>query len=68
MTDGVTGWVFPVETPAALAAKLRQSLETMAGGGSRQRIREAVTERIAGYTYRQTTAGLLAALAASPAR
>ena len=58
VTDGVTGWVFPSEDAAAFRAKLAQALSTDIAS-----MRPAIAQRIAGYTYEQTTAGLLAALA-----
>ncbi len=58
VTDGVTGWVFPSEDAAAFRAKLTQALST-----DIDQMRPAIAQRIAGYTYEQTTAGLFAALA-----
>lgn len=61
---GRTGWVFPAGDTDALAATLRTALAlpeaTFATFG------RAAAERAAGYTYAQTTAGLLAALASLP--
>jgi glycosyltransferase involved in cell wall biosynthesis len=62
VTDGETGWVFPVESPDALAAKLDEALTALADPATRDRVRSAVLERISGYTYAQTTAGLLSSL------
>ena len=62
--DGETGWVFPAGNTAALACKLEQALNEVARPERRAQLRAAVRARIAGYTYRQTTAGLLAALEA----
>ena len=67
VTDGETGWVFPAEDPAALATQLTRALTILADPAARARIRAAVAARIAGYTYAQTTTGLLAALATLPA-
>ncbi len=66
VTDGETGWVFPASDPSALAPKLALSLATLSEPVARERIRRAVAARISGYTYAQTTAGLLAALSALP--
>jgi len=61
---GETGWVFPAEDPAALAttllAALRASPEDLA------RLRRNALATVAGYTYEQTSDGLLAALASLP--
>ncbi len=63
VTDGETGWVFRADDPADLAARLDAALAAVAAdaGGFRTR----VTRRIGGYTYAQTTRGLLAAVAAA---
>ncbi len=66
VTEGETGWVFPASDPSALAAKLTLALATLADPVDRERIRRSVTARISGYTYAQTTAGLLAALSVLP--
>ena len=63
VTDGETGWVFRLGAEGELALKLTAALDALARPGGRERFRSAALERIAGYTYRQTTAGLLAALA-----
>jgi glycosyltransferase involved in cell wall biosynthesis len=62
VTDGETGWVFAAETPGALQEKLATALAALADPAARARVHAAVAARIAGYTYAQTTAGLLAAL------
>jgi len=62
VTDGETGWVFDAEDPRGLTASLARALATLADPPARARIHEAVAKRIAGYTYDQATAGLLAAL------
>lgn len=55
--DGVTGWVFPAEDEAALAAKLREALRAPAAEiATRGRAAQA---RAAGYTYERSAAGLL---------
>ena len=64
VTDGETGWVFRVSEPNSLQAKLATALAALADSARRGKVRAAVATRIAGYTYEQTTAGLLAALAA----
>ncbi len=63
---GETGWVFPADESAALAATLHAALQTSSGEMSR--LRANVTAIIRGYTYEQTTAGLLQALASFPGR
>jgi glycosyltransferase involved in cell wall biosynthesis len=61
---GETGWVFRAGTPAsleaALGAALRSPPEVL------QRLGQNARARVAGYTYRQTADGLLAALASLP--
>jgi glycosyltransferase involved in cell wall biosynthesis len=64
VTDGVTGWVFGSSDPDGLAPKLDQALETLANPLAAQAIKRAVTDRISGYTYSQTTQGLLKAVEA----
>ncbi|MBL9215491.1 MAG: glycosyltransferase family 4 protein [Opitutaceae bacterium] len=59
---GETGWVFPAAEPDALAATLRDALRTPDAELARRR--RHARAAAAGYTYRQTTAGLLQALAA----
>jgi glycosyltransferase involved in cell wall biosynthesis len=66
VTDGETGWVFRAEAPATLKEKLLIALQTLADPKNLARIREQIATRIAGYTYAQTSAGLLAALASIP--
>lgn len=66
VADGETGWVFRADQPATLKEKLAAALSVLAVPAERTRIRENVATRIAGYTYAQTTAGLLAALASLP--
>lgn len=60
---GETGWVFQVEDPDGLRTSLAAALSA-----DRAALRPRVAERIAGYTYRQATDGLLAALAATARR
>jgi glycosyltransferase involved in cell wall biosynthesis len=59
VTDGGTGWVFRSLDPSSLAEKLAEALAADLAA-----FRPRVAARIAGYTYEQTTGGLLAALAA----
>jgi glycosyltransferase involved in cell wall biosynthesis len=58
---GQTGWVFAAEAPGALAAALQSALRCPAA--ELGRLGRAAAERVAGYTYTQTTAGLRLALA-----
>ena len=57
VTDGETGWVFHADDAAQLRAKLAAALTV-----DLTPFRARVAARIAGYTYPQTGAGLLAAL------
>lgn len=66
VTPGETGWVFPANDPAALAATLRAALRAPAD--ELDRLGARARERIGRYTYEQTTAGLVAALASLPPR
>jgi glycosyltransferase involved in cell wall biosynthesis len=61
VTDGETGWVFRSTDPAHLKEKLETAL-----AADLPPFQPRVAARIAGYTYRQTTDGLLAALASLP--
>jgi glycosyltransferase involved in cell wall biosynthesis len=63
VTDGDTGWVFHAGDSVHLRAKLDEALGELrrSGGTFRSRVRA----RIAGYTYAQSTDGLLRALAAA---
>jgi glycosyltransferase involved in cell wall biosynthesis len=63
VTDGETGWVFRLETPGDLKVRLGAALAALDATGGRDRWRDAALARISGYTYEQTTAGLLTALA-----
>jgi len=63
VSPGETGWVFASTDPAELTAKLREALAALADPGRRAALQHAIAARIAQYTYAQTTAGLLAALA-----
>jgi glycosyltransferase involved in cell wall biosynthesis len=64
VTDGETGWVFRASDAGELRTKLAGALDALADPGVRERFRSAVLARISGYTYVQTTVGLLEALAA----
>ncbi len=59
--DGETGWVFRSGDPLYLRAKLAEAL-----AADLPPFQARVATRIAGYTYAQTTAGLLAALNSLP--
>lgn len=63
VTDGETGWVFRAEDPSHLCSQLARALTA-----DLEPIKRAVAARIAGYTYRQTTDGLLRALATVQSR
>lgn len=58
-----TGWVFESGDPAALERTLSGALDEIGSPTRKAEIRKAVEERIAGYTYQQTTNGLLKAVA-----
>ena len=62
VTDGVTGWVFPCGEPGALKKALGRALGDLDKPGGRDRFRQAVRRRIAGYTYAETARGLLEAM------
>lgn len=61
---GSTGWVFHATDAGALRKQLQSALEFLADPTRTNLLRERVRDRIGGYTYNQTTAGLLAALSA----
>jgi glycosyltransferase involved in cell wall biosynthesis len=64
VTDGDTGWVFRSNDSVALEEKLAAALVLLGKSPThRAGLRAAVAKRISGYTYAQTTDGLLAALA-----
>ncbi len=65
VTPGETGWVFAAETDGALATALQAALRSTSE--ELQRLGRNARERAAGYTYKQTTGGLLQALASLPA-
>lgn len=66
VTPGETGWVFRAGDPFDLQEKLGSALAELAEPGAADRIRRRVAARVSGYTYVQTTAGLLAALDSLP--
>ena len=57
---GETGWVFPAADRSALAAALQQALR--ASPDELMRLKRNALATIAGYTYQQTSDGLIAAL------
>jgi hypothetical protein len=57
VTDGQTGWVFRADDPAELREKLAAALTADLAP-----FQPRVAARIAGYTYEQTTSGLMEAL------
>jgi glycosyltransferase involved in cell wall biosynthesis len=59
---GETGWVFDAADPASLKNVLSEALEYSRSQIQQNRMKDAVTSRISGYTYAQTTEGLLSAL------
>jgi glycosyltransferase involved in cell wall biosynthesis len=63
VTDGDTGWVFRTGDPTHLRLKLNEALEALSRDAAGWRAR--VAARIAGYTYAQSTEGLLRAVAAT---
>ena len=62
--QGETGWVFDSGDPQALERSLSLALSEVVSPSRKSEMHRAVGARIARYTYAQTTAGLLAALAA----
>jgi glycosyltransferase involved in cell wall biosynthesis len=64
--QGETGWVFDPEDPEALGRALSAALAELRSVSRCREIGEAVGRRIAGYTYAQTTSGLLEALSHLP--
>lgn len=61
VTPGETGWVFAAEDPAALTTALAAALS--ASPTELLRLGRNARTRVDSYTYRQTSAGLLAAVA-----
>lgn len=62
VTAGETGWVFRAEDPASLADAVAATLKAVQSRDERERFRARVLARISGYTYRETTSGLLASV------
>ena len=62
VNHGETGWVFDAGVPGALGDAVLRGLDDVGDRSVRDRMRRAVEDRIKGYTYVQTTNGLLAAL------
>jgi glycosyltransferase involved in cell wall biosynthesis len=67
VTHDETGWAFDPENPQALGAALSLALAELSSTARRTEIRRAISARISGYNYLQTTNGLVAALAAMTA-
>ena len=63
VTDGETGWVFRADDAAHLRAKLALALTA-----DLTAFKPRIAARIAGYTYAQSTRGLLSALNSLPRR
>jgi glycosyltransferase involved in cell wall biosynthesis len=63
VTQGETGWVFESDDAAALEWTLSGALQEIRSPERAEEIRRAAEGRISGYTYSQTTDGLLEALA-----
>jgi glycosyltransferase involved in cell wall biosynthesis len=66
VTHGETGWVFDPARAGALRTALSEALGDLDSVPRKEEIARAVEARISGYTYRQTTEGLAAAIAALP--
>lgn len=64
VTHGETGWVFDPEDPGALSDALSQALGELDSPERATAIRNAVAQRISGYTYEKAAGGVTAALAA----
>jgi glycosyltransferase involved in cell wall biosynthesis len=64
VTHGETGWVFDPSLPGSLGSALSEALSALESPSSKAEFRKAVEARISGYTYTQTTEGLIAALGA----
>ncbi len=62
VSDDITGWSFPAEDFAALVWRVAHALSDVRRPERRVELRASVIERISGYTYSKTTAGLLAAI------
>lgn len=64
VSPGETGWVFDAQDPSSLSRALAEALLDVAPESRRSQIKAAVVRRISGYTYRQTSDGLINALSA----
>ncbi len=62
VTQSETGWVFDAADPSDLRRALSDALRDIGIPACKVAIKKAVESRIAGYTYAQTTNGLLSAL------
>jgi glycosyltransferase involved in cell wall biosynthesis len=60
VTDGETGWVFRADDSAHLRAKLDEALGTL--DQDAEGLKARIAARISGYTFAQTTEGLLQAI------
>jgi glycosyltransferase involved in cell wall biosynthesis len=60
--SGETGWVFPAGDTAALTQTLSKALDALNHDACRNRLQANVRQKIAHYTYRQTTDGLMQAV------
>ena len=60
VTHGETGWVFDSEMPGEFEAHLAEALRAL--GRDRYLLQQRVLQRVADYSYKNATAGLLAAL------
>jgi glycosyltransferase involved in cell wall biosynthesis len=62
VNHGETGWVFEFDSTVSLEKVLIEALRDMNSAARGLAIREAATQRIAGYSYAKTAYGLLEAL------
>ncbi len=62
VSEGETGWVFVANDPEGLPAALTRALKTVRGDTTA--LRQRIAARIAGYTYADSSRGLMAALEA----
>jgi glycosyltransferase involved in cell wall biosynthesis len=63
VSDRETGWVFEAGDAGGLKRALSAALDDIGSAPRKEALRQAVAQRISGYTYARTTAGLLEALA-----
>jgi glycosyltransferase involved in cell wall biosynthesis len=64
VTPNETGWVFPAGDVTKLSQTLEDALRTLGSRIDRDRLLQAIKERIGHYTYRQTSDGLMKAIRA----